>query len=404
MKKVTEKVHTIHVGCELCYGPYLSKDFPKKEDVKSMKEAYCGEFFGRPYPGPGRYRAGASGYFVTDENKPTFQEKRKGMDETVENFMAESTKRHEETEVLIMEIPASTDAALRNQGASNNTTETQVGEIYKVIQERFLVICVTSNDEEASRRYVLPKPKPVVEPYRPPIPFLIRLVEVKSVDQDKKFLSSLKKIVDQHPYCGGFEEDSKVHEAFVGLVEKPSQSSRRHISFSTAYVYYLDIVDALVDESVPDVDGALTDQEYKIDKVVHSCSPLRYDEHGPYDVWSFCSKDLGGYCNEGNLVEVYHSSIGEIHMEDVDDAAQVNEELAEDVIDQTNFNATNDTEFSDISEVDEVMRYTVGLGEQSLTIKTSEYEELPRIKENVTGIIVGLMQEMVEGVFVKRAT
>nr|GEZ56507.1 hypothetical protein [Tanacetum cinerariifolium] len=293
IKKLTEKVHTIHIGCKLSYGPYLSKDFPKKEDVKIMKEIYCGEFFGRSYPGP-------------------------GMDETVENFMAESTKRHEETEVLIMEIPASTDVALRNQGASINTTETQVGEISKVIR-------VPSNDEEASRRYVLPKPKLVVEPYTPPIPFLIRLVEVKNVDQGKKYLSSLKKIVDQHP-----------------------------------------IVEAL--KKIP-------------------------------------NKDLSGYCNEGNLVRVYHSSIVEIHMEKVDDAAQVNEDLAEDEDEAYEERKCNllgiPYDPQPCILVDEVMRYTVGPGEQPLTIKTSEYEELPRSKGNITGIIVGLVQEMVEGVCVE---
>nr|GEU48000.1 RNA-directed DNA polymerase, eukaryota [Tanacetum cinerariifolium] len=421
IKKLTEKVHAIHVSCELCYGPYLSKDFPKKEDVKSMKEAYCGEFFGRPYPGPGRYRAGAP-----------------------ENFMAESTKRHEGTEVLIMEIPASTDVALRNQGAFINTIETQVGEISKVTR-------VFSNDEEASmstiaRPSLLSATTVTAEPpadvlsvkgllqlqlnSEPLDPFSGETIKFPKLDaiqeaitaetilpkMDKEVLAevthsrqelsgsistaggpnstspapsstplglsnSYTPTFDPETSKSGKQDDNGSDDVDLGasvssmpystyaklgigelastrlsieLVDKAVKCLRgiveivlgmkmvfqcdKLVCFSTAYVYYLDIVDALVDESVQDVD------------------------------------------------------------------AQVNEELAEDMIDQTNFNATNDTEFSAISEddldyledyfvrsnLDEVMRYTIGPGEQPFTINTSEYEELPRSKGNVTGIIVGL--------------
>ncbi|GJW37956.1 putative reverse transcriptase domain-containing protein [Tanacetum coccineum] len=50
--------------------------------------------------------------------------------------MSESTKRHKENSNLIKEIRASTDAAIRNQGASIKTLEIQVGQISKVLQER----------------------------------------------------------------------------------------------------------------------------------------------------------------------------------------------------------------------------------------------------------------------------
>ncbi|GKD49056.1 hypothetical protein Tco_1278032 [Tanacetum coccineum] len=47
--------------------------------------------------------------------------------------MSESTKRHEENSNLIKEIRASTDAAIRNQGASIKTLEIQIGQMSKSI-------------------------------------------------------------------------------------------------------------------------------------------------------------------------------------------------------------------------------------------------------------------------------
>ncbi|GJW82114.1 putative reverse transcriptase domain-containing protein [Tanacetum coccineum] len=50
--------------------------------------------------------------------------------------MSESAKRHEENSKLIKEIRASTDVAIRNQGASIKTLEIQIEQISKVLQER----------------------------------------------------------------------------------------------------------------------------------------------------------------------------------------------------------------------------------------------------------------------------
>ncbi|GJV15542.1 hypothetical protein Tco_1360865 [Tanacetum coccineum] len=55
------------------------------------------------------------------------------MEDTLSNFMSESAKRHEENSNLIKEIRASTDAAIRNQGASIKTLEIQIGQISKSI-------------------------------------------------------------------------------------------------------------------------------------------------------------------------------------------------------------------------------------------------------------------------------
>ncbi|GKC85411.1 retrotransposon protein, partial [Tanacetum coccineum] len=58
------------------------------------------------------------------------------MEESLTKFMAESAKRHEENSNIIKEIQASTDAAIRNQGASIKTLEIQIGQMSKVLQER----------------------------------------------------------------------------------------------------------------------------------------------------------------------------------------------------------------------------------------------------------------------------
>ncbi|GJU44142.1 reverse transcriptase domain-containing protein [Tanacetum coccineum] len=50
--------------------------------------------------------------------------------------MAESAKRHDENSNLIKEIRASTNVAIRNQGASIKALEIQIRKIRKVLQER----------------------------------------------------------------------------------------------------------------------------------------------------------------------------------------------------------------------------------------------------------------------------
>ncbi|GJY65470.1 putative reverse transcriptase domain-containing protein [Tanacetum coccineum] len=50
--------------------------------------------------------------------------------------MAESVKRHKENSNIIKEIRASTDAAIRYQGALIKTLEIQIGQMSKVLQER----------------------------------------------------------------------------------------------------------------------------------------------------------------------------------------------------------------------------------------------------------------------------
>ncbi|GJZ22692.1 mitochondrial proton/calcium exchanger protein-like protein isoform X1 [Tanacetum coccineum] len=80
--------------------------------------------------------------------------------------MSESAKRHEENSNLIKEIRASTDAAIRNQGASIKTLEIQIGQMSKLIQTRYAVLDLTNTPYPLDR---------TVHHYTRSVPFPSRL-------------------------------------------------------------------------------------------------------------------------------------------------------------------------------------------------------------------------------------
>nr|GEZ06364.1 hypothetical protein [Tanacetum cinerariifolium] len=82
------------------------------------------------------YKAEAPGFYQRNNTNPSYQERRQSMEDTLSKFMSESAKRHKENSILIKEIQASTDAAIRNQGASIKTLKFQIGQVSKVIHER----------------------------------------------------------------------------------------------------------------------------------------------------------------------------------------------------------------------------------------------------------------------------
>ncbi|GKD56451.1 hypothetical protein Tco_1289838 [Tanacetum coccineum] len=58
------------------------------------------------------------------------------MKESLRKFMTKYAKTHDENSNLIKEIRASTDAAIRNQGALIKALEIQIRKMSKVLQER----------------------------------------------------------------------------------------------------------------------------------------------------------------------------------------------------------------------------------------------------------------------------
>ncbi|GKC91960.1 hypothetical protein Tco_1157402 [Tanacetum coccineum] len=133
IKKVNEKVYAAQVGCEQCKGSHYTKDCTLKEEGKTLDETYYMQF-GGPFQGRG-YRAAASGFYQRNNANSSYQERRQSMEDSLSKFMSESTKRHEVNSNLIKEIRASTDAAIRNQGASIKTLEIQIGKMSKELAD-----------------------------------------------------------------------------------------------------------------------------------------------------------------------------------------------------------------------------------------------------------------------------
>ncbi|GJU09258.1 hypothetical protein Tco_1125688 [Tanacetum coccineum] len=102
IKKVNEKVYAAQAGCEQCKGPHYTKDCLLKEEGKTLEEAYY-----------------------------TQLKRKQSIEDTLSKFMSESAKRRKEYSNLIKEIRATTDAAIRNQGASIKTLEIQIGQMRK---------------------------------------------------------------------------------------------------------------------------------------------------------------------------------------------------------------------------------------------------------------------------------
>ncbi|GKA96125.1 DNA-directed DNA polymerase [Tanacetum coccineum] len=135
IKKVNEKVYAAQVGCKLCKGPHYTKYCPQKEEGKTLEKAYYTQF-GAPYQPGGKYRAAGQGFYQRNNRNSLNPGRRPNLEESLTKFMAESAKRHEENSNIIKEVRASTDAAIRNQGASIKTLEIKIGQMSKVLQER----------------------------------------------------------------------------------------------------------------------------------------------------------------------------------------------------------------------------------------------------------------------------
>ncbi|GJX81781.1 hypothetical protein Tco_0331262 [Tanacetum coccineum] len=133
------------VGCELCKGPHYTKDCPLKEEWKTLEEAYYIQF-GTPFQPGGQYRAVGLGFYQRNNGNSSYPAQRETMEESLSKFMTESAKRREENSNIIKEIRASTDAAIRNQGASIKTLELKIGQMSKVLQERSFRILPISTE------------------------------------------------------------------------------------------------------------------------------------------------------------------------------------------------------------------------------------------------------------------
>ncbi|GJQ90681.1 hypothetical protein Tco_0001820 [Tanacetum coccineum] len=102
------------------------KVYAAQEEGNTLEEAYY-THFGAPYQPARQYRAAGPGFYQRNNKNSSYPDRRQTLEEPLTKFMAESAKRHEEKSNIIKEIRASTDAAIRNQGASIKTLEIQIG-------------------------------------------------------------------------------------------------------------------------------------------------------------------------------------------------------------------------------------------------------------------------------------
>ncbi|GJY13923.1 zinc finger BED domain-containing protein RICESLEEPER 2 [Tanacetum coccineum] len=109
--RADEVLHALIPRKDKC--PHYTKDCPLKEEGEKPSKKHF-------------------------EPSESFRTKNEGksMNSYLSKFMSESAKRHEENSNLIKEIRASTDVAIRNQGASIKTLEIQIRKMSKVLQER----------------------------------------------------------------------------------------------------------------------------------------------------------------------------------------------------------------------------------------------------------------------------
>ncbi|GJT13068.1 hypothetical protein Tco_0860110 [Tanacetum coccineum] len=105
-------------------------------EIKKVNKKVYNAQLGATYQPGGHYRAAGLGFYQRNNGNSSYPDRRQVLEESLTKFMAESAKRHEENSNIIKEIRASTDAAIRNQGASIKTLEIQIGQISKSVTRK----------------------------------------------------------------------------------------------------------------------------------------------------------------------------------------------------------------------------------------------------------------------------
>ncbi|KAI3752924.1 hypothetical protein L2E82_24966 [Cichorium intybus] len=258
MKKVNQTIHAIQVGCDNCSGPHLAKDCPLDEDGK-RKESVCyssGDRFDERRPRNNnwkpyeeykmdqaeKYKQSGQGYY---QREPPFDpqsqpEKKPSFEKMMSRFAEASYKRHRATEELVKKIGVTTESSLRNQQASILNIETQIGQIGRVLHERFpgtlpsnteqnpntQVNAITTRSGKISEPLILintnsssktqefektqetneeatedkRSPPSPIKSYKPPVPYPQRLKKEKQEEEYRKFLEHIKSLHINIPF------------------------------------------------------------------------------------------------------------------------------------------------------------------------------------------------------------
>ncbi|GKD90821.1 RNA-directed DNA polymerase, eukaryota [Tanacetum coccineum] len=112
-----------------------------RREIKKVNEKVYATQFGAPCQPGGQYRVVGPGFYQHNNENSLYPDRRQTLEESLTKFMVEVAKRYEENSNIIKEIQASTDAAIRNKGASIKTLEIQIGQMSKVLQEKESEFC-----------------------------------------------------------------------------------------------------------------------------------------------------------------------------------------------------------------------------------------------------------------------
>ncbi|GKC37822.1 hypothetical protein Tco_1050206 [Tanacetum coccineum] len=128
---------SIRCSCRMrtiCKDPHYTKGLSTQGRRGTLEEGYYKQL--EHLSSLRQYRAAGPGFYQRNNRNSSYPDQRQTLEESLTKFIAESAKRNEENSNIIKEIQASTDAAIRNQGASIKTLEIQIGQMSKVLQER----------------------------------------------------------------------------------------------------------------------------------------------------------------------------------------------------------------------------------------------------------------------------
>ncbi|GKB40833.1 hypothetical protein Tco_0885775 [Tanacetum coccineum] len=139
MKMYKENVHTIQVGCQICEGPHLDKEYPLNEEVKQLEEVKFREF-GRSAPfnesNRAKFRVGPSGYYTHTDTRPPYGEKKPSLEELMSKHQEESARRSAKMKEWFKKLQENAKINTRNQSASLKNLETQIEQLANELQSR----------------------------------------------------------------------------------------------------------------------------------------------------------------------------------------------------------------------------------------------------------------------------
>ncbi|GJV09481.1 hypothetical protein Tco_1347137 [Tanacetum coccineum] len=153
VSKVNKRVHEVQVGCDICQGYYLSSGYKQR----------------------------ALGYYSHNDNMPSGGDQRASLEESVKNFMNESTKRHAAADEMLMKYDAKTKATMKNHATSTKNLGNQIDQHTRAVKARLDEASISrtslkSYGKKKSHTQDLLVVKMYVEPYVSLLPFLERKI------------------------------------------------------------------------------------------------------------------------------------------------------------------------------------------------------------------------------------